>query len=253
MLESYSQQDVDELQAGVKTRRGWDFSGMNVLRQPVPWEYQDVVLRYLRSSDVVLDVGTGAGERLRDLARSFGHGLGIDADPEMVRLACENSAAGNLRFRVCSERLESVPETFDVIIDRHAPFDLSAVAAHLKPGGYFITQQVGERNMASVKAALGQPVSPPVIQPQGFAVSGLRLLAVMEYDVEYVVADIESLVFWLNALDSGHADMDGQAALASAAMLNQVLAGNVDERGFVTNEHRYLAVAQCAGERARLR
>jgi len=246
VLESYSQQALDELLAGVKTRRGWDFSNMNVLRQPVPWEYQDVVRRYLRSSDTVLDVGTGGGQRLRDLAGSFGHGVGIDADPEMVRLANENSAAGNLGFRVCSERLESVPETFDVIIDRHAPFDLSAVAAHLKPGGYFITQQVGERNMACVKAALGQPVSPPVIRQQAIAVSGLRPLAFMEYDVEYVVRDIESLVFWLNALDLGHADVDGQAALASAVILNRILAGNVDERGFVTNEHRYLAVTQCA-------
>jgi hypothetical protein len=105
--------------------------------------------------------------------------------------------------------------------------------------------------MATVKAALGQPLSPPVIQPQWFAPSGLRLLALMQYDVEYVVADIESLVFWLDALDPRHADVDGQAALASAAMLNRVLAGNVDERGFVTNEHRYLAVAQCEGERAR--
>jgi SAM-dependent methyltransferase len=200
---------------------------MNVLRQPVPWEYQDVVLGYLRSSDVVLDIGTGGGERLGDLARSFGHGLGIDADPEMVLLATENPAAGNPGFRVCSERLESVPETFDVIIDRHAPFDLSAVAAHLNPGGYFVTQQVGDR--------------------------GQRLLAFMEYDVEYVVRDIESLVFWLNALDPGHADVDGQSALASAAILNRVLAGNVDERGFVTNEHRYLAVMQCMRERARLR
>ena len=34
-----------------------------------------------------------------------------------------------------------------------------------------------------------------------------------------------------------------QAALVSAVPLNRVLAGNVDERGFVTNEHRYLAVA----------
>jgi hypothetical protein len=38
--------------------------------------------------------------------------------------------------------------------------------------------------------------------------------------------------------------VDGQSALASAATLNRVLAGNVDERGFVTNEHRYLAIAQ---------
>ena len=50
MLESYSQQSLDELLAGVRSRRGWDFSGMNVQHQPVPWEYQDVVPRYLRSS-----------------------------------------------------------------------------------------------------------------------------------------------------------------------------------------------------------
>jgi SAM-dependent methyltransferase len=223
---------------------------MNEFRQPVPWEYRDVVPRYLRSSDIVLDVGTGAGERLRELAPSFGHGLGIDADPEMVRLACEDPA-GNLSFRVCSERLESVSEVFDVILDRHAPFDLDAVAAHLRPGGYFITQQVGERNMACVKAPLGRPTGPPPIGRQAIAASGLRLLAFLEYDVEYVVRDIESLVFWLNALDAAHADVDGRSAVASAAILNQVLAGNVDERGFVTNEHRYLAIAQCTEERAR--
>ena len=113
-------------------------------------------------------------------------------------------------------------------------------------GGYFITQQVGERNMACVKAALGQPQGLPAIQRQSFAASGLRLLAFLEYDVEYVVRDIESLVFWLNALDRDHADVDGRSAVASAVTLNRVLAGNVDGRGFVTNEHRYLAVAQNA-------
>jgi SAM-dependent methyltransferase len=191
----------------------------------------------------VLDIGTGGGERLRDLAGSFGSGLGIDADPAMVRFATENSAAANLSYRAGSERLESVPETFDVIINRHAPFDLSAVVAHLRPGGYFITQQVGERNMACVKAAQGQPPGLPSIRPRDAVSSGLRLLAFLEYNVEYVVRDIESLVFWLNALDPGHADVDGRSALASAAALNRILAGNVDQRGFVTNEHRHLLVA----------
>jgi hypothetical protein len=36
-----------------------------------------------------------------------------------------------------------------------------------------------------------------------------------------------------------------------AEILNRVLAGNVDEHGFVTNERRYLAIAQCAQERVR--
>jgi hypothetical protein len=34
---------------------------------------------------------------------------------------------------------------------------------------------------------------------------------------------------------------------SSAATMNRILAGNVDERGFVTNEHRYLAVAHKPG------
>ena len=101
--------------------------------------------------------------------------------------------------------------------------------------------------MACVKAALGAAAGPPPIQRQPIAASGLRLLAFMEYDVEYVVRDIESLLFWLNALDAAHADVDGRSALASAATLNRVLAGNVDTRGFVTNEHRYLAIAQAKG------
>lgn len=252
MRESYTQEALDGILAGVPARRGWDFSGMNVLVQPVPWDYREVARRYLRASDVVLDVGTGGGERLRELCSSFGKGLGIDADPEMVRLASSSVAgAGNLRFRVGSSRLESVPEAFDVILNRHAPLDLDAVAAHLRPGGYFITQQVGERNMGCVKAALGQPPldRPPPIQRGAIAAGGLRVLAFMEYDVEYVVRDISSLVFWLNALDPAHADVDGRSALASAASLNRVLAGNVDERGFVTNEHRYLVIAQGLGPR----
>jgi hypothetical protein len=48
----------------------------------------------------------------------------------------------------------------------------------------------------------------------------------MEGDVEYVVRDIESLVFWLNARDAAHAGVDGKSALASAAVLNRVLAGS---------------------------
>ncbi len=139
----------------------------------------------------------------------------------MIEHAERASAVPNVEFRVCSEQLEAVTSAFDVIACRHAPFDLRVVADHLRPGGYFITQQVGERNMASVKEALGQPATAPVIAPEHFIGADLRLLAFADYDVEYVVCDIESLVFWLGALDRCHADVDGSAALTSAAALNQ--------------------------------
>jgi SAM-dependent methyltransferase len=251
MLEAYSQEALDELLAQVPPRRGWDFSRVNVLREPVPWNYHDLVVRYLSPTDSVLDIGTGGGETFSQLASFFGRGLGIDADAEMIQLAAANSISGNIHFGVGNARLEAVSETFDVILDRQAPFDLDAIATHLKPGGYFVTQQVGERNMACVQAALGQEKTQPPVQREAFPASGLRLLAFLEYDVEYVVRDIESLLFWLRGLDGVHADLDGSAALASAAAFNRVLAGNVDERGFVTNEHRYLAVATTHGRQIR--
>jgi SAM-dependent methyltransferase len=246
MKQSYSQPELDLVLRNVQPRVGWDFSRMNVLREPVPWEYADTVARYVRSSDEVLDIGTGGGERFSRMAALFSRGLGVDIDPEMIRLARRTSAAANVQFRVCSARLEDVTASFPVIINRHCELDLAAIAVHLKPGGYFVTQQVGERNMACVRSALGQPAGDPPVSVGAIRGSGLRPVAFCEYDVEYVVGDIDSLVFWLNALDMLHADLDGQAALASATTLNKILLGNVDDRGFVTNEHRYLAVAQAA-------
>jgi hypothetical protein len=242
--EQYTQAELDDLLASIAPRSGWDFSRMNVVHDPTPWEYTDVVARYLRPSDDVLDVGTGDGVRFARLAGTFRRGLGIDPDPEMLRLAAQLSGAPNLEFRLGDARLEGVASTFPVIINRHAELDWPAIGAHLTPGGFVITQQVGERNMASVRAALGQPEGSRGIEPEQITSAGLHLRACCEYDIEYVVRDIESLVFWLGALDMRHADIDGTAAIASAAALNKILDGNVDERGFVTNEHRYLVVAQ---------
>jgi hypothetical protein len=241
---SYSQDELDELLATARPRTGWDFSRMRTLRAPVPWNYGEVVGRYLKPSDEVLDVGTGDGRQFASLAGKFRRGLGIDTDPEMIRLAEREHSSPSLEFRVGSARLEGVTTPFPVIINRHSVLELGAVATHLKPGGYFITQQVGERNMACVRQALGQPAGLPAISAQALAGAGLRVVAFCEYDVEYVVCDIESLVFWLNALDLAHADLDGSGALASAPAFNKVLAGNIDGRGFVTNEHRYLAIGR---------
>jgi hypothetical protein len=181
---------------------------------------------------------------LASLAGTFRRGLGIDTDPEMIQLAAREHSSPSVEFRVGSARLEGIVSAFPVIINRHSVLELGAVAAHLKPGGYFITQQVGERNMACVRQALGQPAGVPAITLQELTGAGLRVVAFCEYDVEYVVRDVESLVFWLNALDLEHADLDGAGALASAVTFNKILAGNTDPRGFVTNEHRYLAIGQ---------
>lgn len=242
---SYSNEELNRLISNTAGRRGWNFSIMKTERQPVPWDYLKVVPLYLRPSDVVLDIGTGGGERFLEFSKYFKSGIGIDSDPEMVKTAMENGAnIKNVSFKIDTHKLTATKEKFDVILCRHAPFDLPTVIAHLKPGGYFIMQEVGEKNMLNIKKVLGQDKSEPALTKEQFENSGFRLLAFMEYNVEYVVRDVESLVFWLNALDYLHSDLKGNEGLADANIFNKILKCNVTRYGFTTNEHRYLAIAQ---------
>ena len=245
MKSSYSQTELDAITSAVAPRQGWNFSRMSDLRAPVPWDYRDVVADHLNSDVDLLDIGTGGGEMLLSFAPHIRSALGIDVDPLMVATATENGRhVSNVSFRHSSHLLERVPEPFAVVLSRHAPFSLDHLASNLRPDGYFITQQVGERNMANVKAALGQSVPSVPLSRAMFSRTGLTLVDFREYDVEYVVKDVESLVFWLGALDYLHADVEGAAALADADAFNGILRGNVSAEGFVTNEHRYVAVAQ---------
>jgi len=245
MKSSYCQQELESITAAVSPRTGWDFSRMADWRAVAPWDYAAVVSDHVDRDSDVLDIGTGGGERLLSFAPMIGSGLGIDLDPEMVTVATANGQhEPRVSFRLSSHELENVSETFDVALNRHAPFSLDALQGRLRPGGLFITQQVGERNMDNIKRALGQEMASAPISDEMFEGSGLILEEFREYDVEYIVKNVESLVFWLSALDYLHADVDGAGATTDADVFNAILDGNVTGAGFITNEHRYLAIAR---------
>lgn len=248
MQETYSTDELDSIRGSVSRRIGWDFSSMRTIRGTVPWDYASVVKRYLSPEAEVLDVGTGGGELMIELSPYFRNALGVDIDPDMVRVADAKAHAArcsNLTFRVDDASLRGICDRFDVVVNRQAPYDLPAVSRHVRPGGWFITQQVGEHNMTNVARALGRERPPPsTITREAVLQSGLEVVEFCEYDVEHVVEDIESLVFWLTALDVLHTNIQGSDALGTAEDLNRVLHGNVDHRGFVTNEHRYLVIAR---------
>lgn len=244
MKDSYTQVELDEILSKTNRRKGWDFSVMNTWRAPVTWDYLEVVKKHLKPDMNVLDIGTGGGERFRELSSKFRHGVGTDIDPNMIKIATDNSLTiDNIEFKIASDKLEEIEESFDVILNRHAPYNLKAISNHLKRGGCFITQQVGERNMLNIKKVLSQEYVKPILTKEDVLKNGLSILYFQEYDVEYVVKDIESLIFWLKALDMLHADIATDRVIDNVETLNAILKGNVDERGFVTNEHRYLVVA----------
>lgn len=259
---------LDELRAiarKVSELRGWDFSAVRDERDPVPWDYEDVVRRYLRHGCRVLDIGTGGGERFLELVPLIGAGTGIDASPDMVATARANTPAalaGRVSFAVMDAgRLELPGASFDLVLNRHAPVYAAEIVRVLSPGGVFITQQVGGRNTQSIFTAFGWEsnaafwqgyFSAPGAPPMPDNVPGLAELeaaftrlggvtrVVAEYDVRYWLSDLDSFVFFVKAIPLPERfDPD-----THWPAVNRAISDCGSPRGILTNEHRQLLIVQ---------
>src|SRR6266851_1125681 len=92
-IEPVTPEKLRSVARNVGELRGWDFSAVRDDRDPVPWDYQDVVRRYLRPGSRVLDIGTGGGEQFLRLVPLIGAGTGIDASADMVATARASTPA----------------------------------------------------------------------------------------------------------------------------------------------------------------
>jgi ubiquinone/menaquinone biosynthesis C-methylase UbiE len=152
-------EELRRIADSVGEREGWDFSRVRDYTEPTPWDYMEVVQRYLQPSHHVLDVGTGGGEKFLELAPRFGTGIGVDIEPRMIEVAERNRVASrveNVTFRPMRAEVLNFPDaTFDVVLNRHSVVQVAEVVRVLKPDGLFITQQVGGRNTQSIFSAFG--------------------------------------------------------------------------------------------------
>lgn len=132
------------------TFQGWDFSHIEGRWASgiLPWDYWETVLSFLKSTDKLLDLGTGGGEFLLSLGHPFTLTSVTEAYPPNVELCKENLAPSGVTVMQTYEddRLPFEDRSFDIVINRHESFDPAEVGRVLKKGGYFITQQVGGEN-----------------------------------------------------------------------------------------------------------
>ena len=243
---------LKQISNSVGVRVGWDFSQMHTKRAPVPWDYSDVVRRFLAKSDCVLDVGTGGGELFLTLAPCFRKGIGIDVSAEMVEQALRNKriqGIANVDFKMMDgNHLEFANAEFDIVLNRHCYVNVLETARVLRSRGYFITQQVGCRNTLNILKAFGwTPASfgdgwwQPVEElATAFEQSGCRVVTKAEYDGRYWFCDLESFVFWLKAVPLPE-PFDVEKHWKGVA---RVLQEYSTRQGIETNEHRELLIIE---------
>ena len=231
---------------------GWNFSRVRAGRDPVPWDYVDVVHHYIKPSDRVLDIGTGGGEIFFSLAPYFGEGVGIDQDPAMIETARRKQSALSIDnislMRMDASDLQFDADEFDVVLLRHLRVYASEIVRVLHQDGYFIAQMVGQRSSLNILKTFGwtpgsfgpdwwQPVSDLADQ---FRLHGCRIITRAEYDAPYWFKDLESFMFWLMSVPWPE-EIELQKHWQA---INQVLETSWTERGIETNEQRGLLIVQ---------
>jgi SAM-dependent methyltransferase len=130
---------------------GWDFSHLEgrLLDENPPWDYTEMARQLLNKSETLLDMGTGGGEFLESLAPLPKYTVATESWKPNIPIARERLESLGAKVVGVGKEADTPfnDEEFDVILNRHADFVPAEIYRILKPGGTFLTQQVGGNNL----------------------------------------------------------------------------------------------------------
>jgi SAM-dependent methyltransferase len=213
--------------AAAEPFRGWDFSwlGDRYRVATAEWDYRTIVEAAAHGAVSLLDMGTGGGEFLaaveslprRTVAtESFPpnwHVAGERLAPKRIPVVAVEPCPDNNQWQGEGGRLPFRTGSVAVVINRHDAYSPTGVARILKPGGVFVTQQVGGRDEAELIGWFDRPSPPGPVWSLGFATSQLDAAGLLVTDGAEAYlpgwfADVGALVYYLRAVPWQVPDFD---------------------------------------------
>lgn len=151
---------------------GWDFShiqGRYEEGRDLPWDYGQIVRRYLRPEHHILDMDTGGGEFLLSLGHPHSLTAATEGYPPNAALCRKTLLPLGIDFREADGGgpLPFPDGSFNLVLNRHGDFLPAEVFRVLRPGGIFLTQQVGAENDRDLVELLLDP-APPLPFPRQY-------------------------------------------------------------------------------------
>ncbi len=164
---------------------GWDFSHLDGRMESgaLPWDYRAIVLSHLKPDSRLLDMGTGGGEFLLGLGHPHRLTSVTEGYAPNLALCRERLSPLGIEVKAVREdnRLDFPGECFDLIINRHEDLSAPEIFRCLKPGGMFITQQVGGGNNHDLAKRLIPGCAPSF--PEHTLSANVRLLEAAGFEV----------------------------------------------------------------------
>ncbi len=231
---------------------GWDFShidGRYTEEDDIPWDYRELILSQLTPNMKLLDIDTGGGEFLFSLAHPHRNCAATENYPPNIELCRQTLSPLGIDFRPADGNgtLPFPDGSFDMVITRHGDFNPREIHRVLRPGGLFITQQVGAENDRELVELLLDPV-PPLPFPEQylditenkFRAAGFEILRSGEHFGSIKFFDVGALVWFAHIIEWEFPGFSVDSCLPRLEQAQRILA----ERGSIDGSiHRFMLVA----------
>ena len=231
---------------------GWDFShiyGRYEEKEDLPWDYKRVIDEYRTNDMKLLDFDTGGGEFLLSLGHPYKNTAATEGYRPNVELCKETLLPLGIDFKECDDE-KNIPYadgSFDIYINRHGSFDAEEAYRLLKPGGLFITQQVGSRNDRDLIEMVLPDTSRPLPelelsdQKRKFEASGFKVIRAEEAFRPICFYDVGAFVWFAHIIEWEFPDFSVEKCFDKLLRMQSIIDRNGVIEGTV---HRYLIVAR---------
>lgn len=231
---------------------GYDFRSINVINQGVKWYFYKEVKKLCDNNSLVLDIGTGGGERVLKLANYVRLLVGIDISENMVKAAKDNlksKSIDNAFFcKMDSDRVKFPDGFFDIISCRLSYFNSLEVVRLLAKNGIFISQQAGQDDKLNIKKFFKRGYNSEIRdnRPKELLINelkevGFSQIKTLEYNATEYYKTKKDLLFILNNTpllpDFGKCKEDFN-------ILNKFVKKFNTKKGIKTNLSRYMIIAE---------
>jgi SAM-dependent methyltransferase len=232
---------------------GWDFNYLDkrmITIEQIPWNYREIVKKYLANSSSLLDMGTGGGEFLASLGKLPKKTFATESYRPNIPVARKKLEPLGIKVKEFENDsyLPFKNDSFDLVINRHDSYHSEELMRIMKNDGVFVTQQVGELDNVGLNHYFEDYSRDQNNWCLDNAIAELKkvnfeILSKKEAYLKTLFTDIAAVVYYLKVIEwqMPGLELDKSFVKRKLEKLHEII---IEKGSFRTTQHRFMIIAK---------